>query len=176
MRHGMRLSVVGAGLALTIGMAASALGQILPSAPGVLYLGAEGGWTVLDGNKDRVPGKNFPESWKSGFTAGARLGYEWAPWRLEEEFRYQDNDANTFARHSVRGGRQGYALLTNAIYDVPLGWALSPHIGAGIGAIDIHNKVSAPILGLGVVTRGSDWQFAYQAIVGLRYAITPALA
>jgi len=176
-RRRAQSSLLAAGIALTATLlTAPARAQLLPTAPLLPYLGGEGGWTVLDSVKDTVPGKSFPQTWKSGGNAGMRLGLASGPWRFEAEFRYQDNDANTCARHSVHGGRQGYALLTNAIYDVALGWPVTPHIGAGIGAVDIDEHVTAPILGLGLVTSGSKWQFAYQAIAGLRYEISPPLA
>ncbi len=176
MWHDRGLKAAAGIVAMTIARAACAQLPTVPIAAGFLYLGGEGGWTALHGEKDRVPGKNFPEDWRSGFNAGGRIGLEWGPWRVEEEYRHQDNDVSTFARHPVHGGRQGDALMTNAIYDFTLGGPLSPHIGVGIGAIDIRERVTAPILGLGVVTRGSDWEFAYQAIAGLRYRLTPSVA
>jgi outer membrane protein OmpA-like peptidoglycan-associated protein len=175
-RLGRKARLAGILLALVIGRGACAQTPFLPLGPGVFYFGGEGGWTALHSEKDRVPGKNFPEDWQGGFDAGARAGLQWGAWRVEEEFRYQDNGVSTFARHPVHGGRQGYAVMTNALYDFSLGGPLSPHIGGGIGAVDIRERVTAPILGLGVVSRGSDWEFAYQAIAGLRYEVTPSLA
>ena len=32
--------------------------------------------------------------------------------------------------------------MTNAIYDFPLGWALTPHLGAGVGAVVLHDSVN----------------------------------
>jgi len=170
------LSAVTVALALTIATAADAQWRSSSLGPGAFYLGAEGGWTVLSTEKDSVPGKTFPEDWKNGFNLGGRIGYELGPWRFEEEFRYQDNDVNTFTRHPVRGGRQGHAFMSNAIYDFNFGWPLSPHIGIGVGAIDLTDRVAAPILGLGVVDQGSDWEFAYQGIAGIRYEISSAVA
>ncbi len=176
MLHGTKLGAVAAGLIIAFGTTAHAQLQIFPASPGEFYLGGEGGWTSLGGEKNSVPGKSFPEIWKDGFNVGGRLGYEWGPWRFEEEFRFQSNDASTFTGHSVQGGRQAYLVMTNAIYDIALGWPISPHLGVGVGAVGLHDRVTAPLLGLGVVSEGTDWQLAYQAIAGLRYIINPLLA
>jgi opacity protein-like surface antigen len=43
-------------------------------------------------------------------------------------------------------GRHGqinrYALMTNAICDFTVGWPVTPHIGVGIGAVNLHNSSS----------------------------------
>ncbi len=44
---------------------------------------------------------------------------------------------------NVSGDRRGYAFMTNAIYDFNIGWALTPHLGAGIGAVTLHDSISA---------------------------------
>jgi outer membrane protein OmpA-like peptidoglycan-associated protein len=76
--------------------------------------------------------------------------------------------------------------MANAIYDFTLGWPVTPHIGAGIGAIDVYRSIG----GTGTATApngttvsftspsfsGSKWGFGYQAIAGIRYMINPALA
>src|SRR5205814_1433547 len=70
-----------------------------------------------------------------------------------------------------------YALMTNAIYDFPLGWIVSPHLGFGIGAVNLHDSIATkPPLGDVTLASSSDWQFGYQAIAGIRYNINPALA
>src|SRR5438874_5442217 len=77
----------GAGLAMAVAMSATdARAQIF-------YLGGEAGWNVLENQADKAPG--FPTLHKrfdSGFAAGARAGYEWGPWRFEEEYAYRSND------------------------------------------------------------------------------------
>jgi len=53
------------------------------------YLGAEGGWTVLNDQTSTAAG--FPSAksrFDSGFAAGARVGYEMGPWRFEEEYAF----------------------------------------------------------------------------------------
>jgi outer membrane protein OmpA-like peptidoglycan-associated protein len=64
--------------------------------------------------------------------------------------------------------------MTNVLYDFNLGWPVTPHIGAGVGAVDIIDR--AKVAGLGTVSHGEDWQFGYQAIAGVRYNATPNVA
>ncbi len=62
--------------------------------------------------------------------------------------------------------------MANAIYDFSLNSQFSPHLGAGIGAVDLNT--GAKVAGVGAVFRdNSDWEFGYQAIAGLRYAFNP---
>src|SRR5713101_4289389 len=85
-----------------------------------------------------------------------------------------------------------------------IGWPVSPHIGVGVGAVDIIDNVSlnpttvngvpgivGPVAGTvppllfpttppqtfsGTYLKGSSWQFGYQAIAGLRYDFSPAVS
>src|SRR5207248_10779099 len=119
-----------------------------------------------------------------GFAAGARIGYEWGPWRFEEEYAYRSNDLSGlrvggFNVPGVSGSRQSHAIMTNVLYDINpawfnIGWPISPHVGAGVGAVNINDR--ARVTGFGRVFNDDDWQFGYQAIAGVRYNVTPNLA
>ncbi len=186
----MSKRVLGAGIAvaMTFGLAdAQAQWFVTPSGPGVLYFGVEGGWTHLDSPTDRVGGFNFKEHFDDGFNVGARAGYEWGPLRFEEEFNFGQNDLNRLSGSgfslAAHGQRNRYAIMTNAIYDFPLGWIVTPHLGVGIGAVNLHNSIGLrPIGGFGPCSAGcalassSEWEFGYQAIAGIRYKFTPSLA
>jgi outer membrane protein OmpA-like peptidoglycan-associated protein len=169
----------GACLALTVAMlGADARAQ-------VIYFGAEGGWSNLEDQKDRfnVPGSpSVKTRYDSGFAAGARVGYEMGPWRFEEEYAYRSNDLD---RLSVGGGnvagstgnRSSHAIMTNVIYDLNFwnfGLPVTPHIGAGVGAVNVKDHLSAPAVGLHL--KDDQWQFGYQAIGGFRYNLTPVVA
>ena len=53
------------------------------------YLGGEAGWSMLEDQTDRAKGlPKVRKQFDSGFAAGARAGYEWGPWRFEEEYIY----------------------------------------------------------------------------------------
>jgi OOP family OmpA-OmpF porin len=192
--------LLGAGVAIAMAFSwASAQAQlfVMPSGPGALYFGIEGGWTSLaDTNKaGRLGFVNGTRKFDDGFNVGARAGYEWGPLRFEEEFSYANNQSSSVRLLGTNFGVSGsggkgqisrYALMTNAIYDFTVGWPVTPHIGVGIGAVNLHNSASlgAGIPGLGgtvcaagcTLVSNSQWEFGYQGIAGIRYNINPALA
>jgi outer membrane protein OmpA-like peptidoglycan-associated protein len=149
----------------------------------IFYLGGEAGWSVLENESDRAPGfAPVRKRFDSGFAAGARAGYEWGPWRFEEEYAYRRTDLSGFRVGGVpavgaRGNRQAHAIMTNVLYDInlpTLGWPVTPHVGAGVGAVNVIDRARST--NFGVVSRGQDWEFGYQAIAGVRYAVTPNVA
>ena len=153
---------------------------VAPAKAQTIYLGAQGGWTLLEDQTSRAAG--FPTAtsrFDSGFAVGGRLGYEMGPWRFEGEYAYRSNDLNRISAGGVNiagvtGSRQSHALMVNLLYDINLGWPVTPHIGAGVGGVNLIDKASAP--GLGQFFDDSDWQFGYQAIAGFRYNMTPNVA
>src|SRR5690242_1058213 len=191
--------LLGASVAIALAFSwaeAQAQWFVMPSGPGAWYFGIEGGWTALSGDpKGKVGSFNFTQKYDSGYNIGARAGYEWGPLRLEEEFNFGTNHLTGLTGSGgisipVTGQRNRYALMTNAIYDFPvgwnvLGWPLTPHIGVGIGAVNLHDGVSVkPNTGVlnGICNGGctlassSTTEFGYQGIAGIRYNINPALA
>ncbi len=200
--------LLGAGVALAVALGwANAQAQLLPmpAGPGAWYFGGEGGWTSLENEAGTAGGLAVKQSFNDGFNIGFRAGYEWGPLRLEEEFRWLQAGQSTLtlgpsaalvpflgvpggtARTS--GNRDAYAFMTNAIYDFSFGgWpGLTPHLGVGIGAVELHDSVSikpgqvvgisCPSLAAGCsFASNSQWEFGYQAIAGVRYNINPALA
>jgi OmpA-OmpF porin, OOP family len=174
--------LLGTGIALAAALSwAPAQAQLFaaPSAPGAWYFGGEGGWTSLDsvsGNK--IGPFSHKQSFNTGENVGARAGYEWGPWRFEEEFSYRQNGLNHFSIGGLNlkttGERDAYALMTNAIYDFNIGWALTPHLGVGVGAVEMHDGVGLPKFG--TIVHSDNVQFGYQAIAGIRYNINPSLA
>jgi OOP family OmpA-OmpF porin len=193
--------LLGAGVALAMALSwADAQAQLLvpPSGPGTWYFGGQVGWTMLDSQSGGIATPTgtvkFRESWNDGLNTGVRGGYEWGPWRFEEEFSYQTNGLHSVSlgapgttgwppgsTHQVSGDRTAYAFMTNAIYDFNVGWAITPHIGAGIGAVDLHDGATAQsgavIHPAGAhIASGSTTEFGYQGIAGIRYNINPSLA
>ena len=202
--------LLGAGVALAMALSwADAQAQLLvpPSGPGTWYFGGEIGWTNLESQRGRLTLNNgtgatttLRESFNDGLNTGVRGGYEWGPWRFEEEFRFQTNGlhslslgpslalppslgAGRFGGRStlVNGDRNAYAFMTNAIYDFAVGWPVTPHIGAGIGAVILHDSISiqsgSALFPPGAkVASSSRLELGYQGIAGIRYNINPALA
>jgi outer membrane protein OmpA-like peptidoglycan-associated protein/opacity protein-like surface antigen len=122
----------------------------------------------------------------SGFNAGVRGGYAWGPWRFEEEYRYQYNSvSNLGGLHSSGNNTHANAIMTNVLYDFTLGWPITPHIGAGIGAVNVFRSIggtatvqtsTGPVTFTSPSLTGNTWNFGYQGIAGIRYLINPALA
>jgi OOP family OmpA-OmpF porin len=166
----------------------------LPTGPGSIYFGVEGGYTNLEDQTGHIVGAGagvgVGQRFDDGYNVGARAGYEWGPWRLEEEFRFQQNGISRLTVGPFAGASKGdanaYAFMTNLIYDftnLNLPWAITPHIGAGIGAVELRDGVSIPgivVPGVGALggsfAHDTQWEFGYQAIAGIRYNINPALA
>ena len=229
-------SLLGAGIALAVAFGgAQAHAQLFPAgAPGAWYIGPEGGWTSLTSQSESTspvnftgpgntpgttqtfstPGFNATPNTDSGFNVGARGGYQWGPWRFEEEYSYRHNSlsnsntlnilgpfGNTFTTNGGRtqGQATSHAVMTNAIYDFTIGWPVTPHVGAGIGAVDVITSASinsftlprsigAPInpaspLSVqgpqtfgGTLLSGNGWRFGYQAIAGFRYEFSPTIS
>jgi opacity protein-like surface antigen len=170
--------LLGAGVALAVALSwADAQAQLFaaPAGPGAWYFGGEGGWTNLDSQSGRTNLGNFPvkTSFDTGFNVGARAGYEWGPWRFEEEFRYQQNGRTNVNiagfNLGVNGDRNAYAIMSNLIYDFSLGYPITPHIGAGIGAVGLREGVN--LRNSASVVDNTQWEFGYQAIAGIRYNI-----
>jgi OOP family OmpA-OmpF porin len=205
----------GVALAVAFGCAgANAQSWLGGPYPVAFYIGPEGGWTSLQNENNNVtnvpnnlgiPGRNQVK-FNSGFNAGVRGGIQWGPIRVEEEYSYKHNSlsnlgpfANNSFNGAVTGNRNTHAIMTNVIYDFTLGWPVSPHIGFGVGAVDIVDSASlttgtipgpisftlptGPVFIPGPQTFGgtlfknnSSWQFGYQGIAGFRYDINPLLA
>ena len=106
--------LLGAGVALAVAFGgAQAHAQLFPGpgTPGACYIGPEGGWTSLTSTSGSIssahfggsgptpgttqvfttPGVSATPNFDSGFNVGARAGYQWGPWRFEEEYSYRRN-------------------------------------------------------------------------------------
>ncbi len=152
--------------------------MLLPAhSPAQLYIGAEGGWTGLPDRTDDIIGVTAVTArFNGGFNAGVRGGWEWGPWRFEEEYSYRRNGArdlvgSNFIINGISGNRHTNSIMTNVLYDFTLGYPITPHLGFGIGAANVFDGVKLP--GIGQLFNNSSWQFGYQGIAGIRYNLSP---
>src|SRR5271166_1797660 len=157
--------LLGAGVALAMAFGGAQAHAQWGPYPGAFYIGPEGGWTSLSNQNDTVPalggfplGNRQGQSYNSGFNAGARGGYQWGPWRFEEEYSYRNNGLSKFGpftagsgNNQFTGSRHTNSIMTNVIYDFTLGWPVTPHVGFGVGAVDIVDGVSANNFTLGPI-------------------------
>ena len=149
-----------------------------PGLQAQLYIGGEAGWTGLSGQTDSISGITSPTArFNGGFNTGVRGGYEWEPWRFEEEYSYRQNGArdvvgSNFTVNAAGGHRHSNAIMTNVLYDFTPGYPIAPHLGFGVGAADVFDGLKLP--GIGQVLNGNSWQFGYQGIAGIRYHLSDA--
>jgi OmpA-OmpF porin, OOP family len=145
------------------------------------YIGVEGGAAWVDDNEGFF-GLNsgpafFPESssYDTGWAVLATVGYSFeSRWRIELEGGYRQNDIdviNIAGFGPFTGGDiNEISVMANVLYDIPLSDRLDFTVGLGAGADRVEFE-PGPFWG------GEDdqWQFAYQAIAGLSYALTDRL-
>ena len=178
----MRISLI---TGASLGLAAAIVAAPPDARAQVFYLGAQGGWTALEGAKGSVTGTNpvtgvsttipINQSFNDGFNVGARAGYMMGPWRFEGEYSYRANTSNaTVTGAKVNGTLSSNTVMANGIYDFQVGWVVTPHLGLGLGGASLDGSFSAP--SVGYRSKTSDVVFAYQAIAGVRYLVNPTLA
>src|SRR5229473_507123 len=189
--------LLGAGVALAMALRwADAQAQLLlpPSGPGSWYFGGQVGWTMLDSERGSLGrtaaagggSLTLRENWNDGFNTGVRGGYEWGPWRFEEEFSFQTNGLHSLGLSAaspgwpagtstlVGGDRNAYAFMTNAIYDFAVGWPVTPHVGGGIGAVILHDSATTQVgsvihPGGGKFASSSRTELGYQGMTDPRF-------
>jgi OOP family OmpA-OmpF porin len=115
-------------------------------------------------------------SFNTGWVAGGFAGYDFVGPRVELEALYRDNTGHASGTLPIAGigklGVNGVAevqqtsVMANVYYDFLAHQAFTPYVGAGAGIAFINSH-------FGALTNSSDTEFAYQAIVGVGYKITP---
>jgi len=144
------------------------------------YIGVQGGWTHLNSQSSSLNtgGATIPFTANAdeGFGVGGVIGYELpSGLRAEGEVTYRSNDFTNFTTpiapgsFKLGGSYTSLALMGNLLYDFMPYNQWTPYLGAGAGAahltLDSFNALGTPL--------GSpdDWEFAYQGIAGVKYAV-----
>ena len=133
-----RISVLtGASLAFAVGLRIS-------DTRAQYYIGAQAGWTGLSYQADTIDGLgSVPVEFSAGYNIDVRGGYQLGTWRFEEEYSYRRNDVAEFetgdSTNGVSGNRHTHSIMTNVFYDLTTGWSITPHIGVGIGAMNVFD-------------------------------------
>ena len=145
------------------------------------YLGARGGATWLEDSSSNVGGTSVGLDYDRGYNLGGSVGYQFGgPFRLEAEVVYRKNDIDTFTVNGARlGGAAGdvssLALMVNGFYDIQTGTAFTPYVGLGVGYARVSTD-GITATGAGATISDDDNKFAYQAIAGLAYQLTPEVS
>jgi outer membrane protein OmpA-like peptidoglycan-associated protein len=138
------------------------------------YVGAAAGANWLaDTDHAWPPAGVTALGWDLGFALSGSVGYAYGNGiRVEAEFSYRDNDADTlsgpaFGTVNAGGRARTYGLMLNALYDFNFGWPIIPYVGAGIG-YQWHQfgSVRSNVVGGTADFDGDFGNFAYQAIIG----------
>ena len=138
--------LLGGASLLALGLAFGSAAATAQTADG-WYAGALGGVNINEDNQ--------------GWGAGILGGYDFGTFRIQADLIRRQNDAEAGKASEV----YSWAPMVSALYDIPTGTAFRPYIGAGVGGADVTldgNAVSE-----------SEWNFAYQGIVGLAYDMDP---
>jgi OmpA-OmpF porin, OOP family len=101
---------------------------------------------------------SFDQGWAGLLTVGHRFGNNWR-WEIEAGYRYNEDDTGLAELTEWSG-------MFNVLYDIPLTRSISLSLGAGAGADNF--RLDIPVAGLD----DGDWQFAYQGIAGLNFAVS----
>lgn len=168
------------------------LALALASTPGIArdkdwYIGLRGGLVFPSDRQFIANGTTLPDfdtTEKRGWAAAARLGYDFGMLRTELDVGYHQNSLRSIDLLSTTpvglGGRydnptgrmRHWTVMANALVDVINTGGFSASVGAGAGAarIDAHNVRLSPSADL--LLNDSDWVFAWNALAGMRLAIS----
>jgi outer membrane protein OmpA-like peptidoglycan-associated protein len=133
------------------------------------YVGAGGGVNWLEDSDVAGTSVEFDLGWL-GLIRG---GYDYGNgWRTELELGYRDNEVDSI--DGVSGGSGDvtqWDAMINVLYEFETGTMFRPYLGVGLGGADVTMDVAFP----GGTLDEGDVVFAYQAIAGLGYNITPEI-
>ena len=117
----------------------------------------------------------------AGFSTGwaglGMIGFGMHQWRVEVEGGYRKNDLDSYNKNGwtlnhISGDLAEITAMLNLIYDVALTDRFSLSVGVGAGGDHASIKLDLP----GPDIRHDEWNFAYQGLAGVNYALAPNLA
>lgn len=107
----------------------------------------------------------------------AGIGYAFGKrWRLEGELARRENDLDAAAMLDPGGSISATSLMLNAYYDIGSGdGALTPYVGAGVGAakVEVDAAFTSPFLPVFIDDDATI--FSYQVMAGLAVSVTSHL-
>jgi OmpA-OmpF porin, OOP family len=147
------------------------------------YFSIGGGYSIQNSSHFTGP-IDIRSAFQDGYAARGALGHDFGPIRLEGEFGYRHNSAQSLAVTNagglpgvISGPATGTAKATsymaNALWDLDFGSKVTPYIGAGLGMA--HIKMASIASGGAVTGSTADNGLAMQGIAGLAYALSDRL-
>jgi outer membrane protein OmpA-like peptidoglycan-associated protein len=153
---------------------------------GSWYVGAKVGGNWLAEDTHIVTTNRYPvllnghAGYDDGVVGAVQGGFAFGNGlRLEEEFGFRYNGVTTVAPYgNGRGSMRNYAIMTNALYEIPVDFPLHPYVGVGIGAADYTPfHIRGDGMPYPAYVGGPDsWGLAWQAIGGVALDVTDNLA
>lgn len=137
------------------------------------YIRGFGGFAFTTSGNVNISSFSNPE-YKTGYDAGAQIGYKSGPIRYEFEGAYTLAKLNQFnfnntTQTAVAGKSSSTSLILNVYYDFEdFSASLAPYLGVGIGYAHIVNTLESTSPNT-VSYDQSDRLFAYKANAGLTY-------
>ncbi len=132
------------------------------AAPQGLYVSGQGGVSYMPDLQMRDGIVRASDSFKTGSIFGTAIGYDSGNrWRYELDWTHQAADIDHFNGISDRGHLWSMGVMTNVLYDLTEGTALTPYVGGGLGVQWIGSSVHG--------FSGRAWRPAYQLRTGVRY-------
>jgi outer membrane protein OmpA-like peptidoglycan-associated protein len=103
-------------------------------------------------------------------------GYAWSyGLRLEGEIAYRDNDFDDSDALDDGGSLTAWSFMANGYYDFNRGGAVQPYVGLGVGMADVEVEAADLNPAPAVFADGSELTFAWQAMIGLGWAVAENL-
>ena len=155
------------------------------------YAGLIGGWT----NFSKLHNLDFHD----GYYVGGVLGYKFCnQFRIEGELSYQRNESKSFEmthrylgfsdngsvefkdctleKTKLKGHLRSWSYMANVLYDFNVNclqkFLLTPYVGLGVGYTHFTSHLNDYVCQGHKTCAG---RFAYQAIAGLKYQVSPTL-
>ena len=170
-------------LAIAVALASTALATPAVARDGV-YVGLEGGVMWVEDSPFNVTNgltnPSYTTDHKTGYDVDAIAGYDFGAVRVEAELGYKRAGIDTIdtitTLYPASGHASALSLMANVLFDFGDEDGLSGYAGGGVGMARAKYAFNAPLLApfVGTVNfSDSDSRFAWQGIIGARYAITP---
>lgn len=152
-------------------VASVALSGVAGAANPGWYLSLEGGANWIDDWSPLIDNSRIANvQLDAGWAVLGTVGYAFTQnWRTEVEFGYRKNEIASVTDDFqwTDGDLWEASVMANVLYDIRIANKLTLSVGAGAGA-DFANLTDRRS---NVEYSDEDWNFAYQGIVGLNYAI-----
>jgi OOP family OmpA-OmpF porin len=167
-----RLGAIATGLLALAAWSAPATAQHPPNG---FYIGGEAGGTYQTDQNISGNGVTAVTKPDIGLAILGTFGYRfWDDFRVEEEPGFRRATISKINGAAATGSMSAFSMMSNLLYDIPIGGPIVPFVGAGIGFAYTGMNSISPVGGSSV--RDNDTVFVMQGIAGVSYNVTDDLA